>query len=730
MTHNGGTVGVNLWFTSLSSDYPFMNLLKSSAGTNPIDNVTPIDPSKHDSNGYMHTVYGSGRYTLIVIPKISERPGNYVVKWDGAGSIYSPWTTTVSGSLTTAGATGRAVLELGINAQNGIVSLGVSAVGTPGTDYPHNIRFCHVDDEAALDLDPYAFGTKYLQVLADAKINTIRFMDSMTTNFSTWRNWAERRPIDYMHYDGSYYASSLYAGITTNSGDNYTVAKSGFTLTDGVQVIVKFNYTALGDDITINVESTGVIRISNAFGGLITPSYRPAIDRVAILTYSSLMNRYMMEGGNASSNSGVTCGWPIEMMVKLCNELNCHPWVCIPHLAFEPESTLATEIATYMQTNLNVGLIPKFEPSNEVWNNGFGQTQFAYLKQGARDATVFKGDWTTATSYSVGDGVFNIIYDGRYISFICKVAHTSSSTYNPGNSPLWVTATAYVAGDTVRWTIGDMQSYVCISDHTSSGSFITDMYVDGKWALAWEFQFSAHQWMGRAASILGKAVSAVYSDDRSKYSALTSFQMYGGVVGNVLGRLNSESYVDETGNAGDAAKFWVTHIAGALYVLPTDIDTATETAYIAEYPTATEARKKELIDAFASGESLGGNGQAWTNALPYIDNFSALAASLGIAPTLYEGGYEALVTGSADKQAFRKASKFSDTLNALTKKRIGYLVSKNYEFPCWYAFSTTETWGLIAPTIYNTETGSWKGISDYNNGIMGFISGKAFGLQF
>lgn len=64
-----------------------------------------------------------------------------------------------------------------------------------------------------------------------------------------------------------------------------------------------------------------------------------------------------------------------EMLIAMANELNSSPWFCIPHMATDD---FVTRLATLVKTNLNAGLVPCFEKSNETWNtgSGFDQTFF------------------------------------------------------------------------------------------------------------------------------------------------------------------------------------------------------------------------------------------------------------------------------------------------------------------------------------------------------------------
>ena len=75
-----------------------------------------------------------------------------------------------------------------------------------------------------------------------------------------------------------------------------------------------------------------------------------------------------------ASGSGEETGVPVEIMVQLANEVRADPWFTIPHLASDE---WIREFATYVRDNLDPGLVARFEYSNEVWNWGFEQAQWA-----------------------------------------------------------------------------------------------------------------------------------------------------------------------------------------------------------------------------------------------------------------------------------------------------------------------------------------------------------------
>lgn len=88
-------------------------------------------------------------------------------------------------------------------------------------------------------------------------------------------------------------------------------------------------------------------------------------------------------------------GVPIEIMVKLANTIQADPWFNMPHQATEE---YMQEFAKYVRDNLDPNLTVYVEHSNEVWNWGFDQTQYA--NQTGRERWATNGDPKTAPGNS------------------------------------------------------------------------------------------------------------------------------------------------------------------------------------------------------------------------------------------------------------------------------------------------------------------------------------------
>jgi hypothetical protein len=95
----------------------------------------------------------------------------------------------------------------------------------------------------------------------------------------------------------------------------------------------------------------------------------------------------------------------------------------------------------------------------------------------------WKGAWSTTTRYKIGDLVK---YGGT--TYVCNTGHTSAATASSGleldqskwdyfnqgieYTGTWVTATRYKVNDVVKYGGG---TFICITNHTASGSFVSDV---------------------------------------------------------------------------------------------------------------------------------------------------------------------------------------------------------------------------------------------------------------
>ncbi len=122
----------------------------------------------------------------------------------------------------------------------------------------------------------------------------------------------------------------------------------------------------------------------HAAGEIFNPAYLARISPVRALRFMDWMRtndsasqdwqaRPRLEDASWAGPAGV----PLEVMIALANESHADPWFTLPHLA-GPDYVEA--FATLVRDQLDPGLKPWFEYSNEVWNWQFQQAQWADLQ--------------------------------------------------------------------------------------------------------------------------------------------------------------------------------------------------------------------------------------------------------------------------------------------------------------------------------------------------------------
>jgi hypothetical protein len=553
---NGGKSQVGVNFLQFSNDFAMMNAVKGMNAWGYVDNTGNPNPDELSADGYplpgANAFSHGGVSGVFYVPLQSERPGNYACKWDGISTLYmgsnntvlptSTFTGSVAAGVLTAGAPSAAIQKgMQISTLGGVV--GNQITGSPGaagtyfvsglttaasqpmtitggsktgsgatgnryvfsttsysfivgfsaaTQTPSNLQCFHVDDEAELDAGE-VLGKKFRDVWAYmGNPGVIRYLDWQQGNNTNQTTWATRRPTTYVFYHGSELRPSMWGGVTTNVGNDYTAPLTPASwpgLVDKAQVIVRFNATATSDSATLTVDgNTKTIRDRYGDPTQTGNNTRPTVNRMAMLTYDQTLDVWIKNGGDtADGNVALNNGVPPEVMLQVATKLGAHPWFVQPYLSSDPITDYMPSLATMVRDTGPSWMIPRFEIVNELWNSAAG------------------------------------FYGTRYA---------------------WNKAFAY-----------------------------------------WGLSNSSHTWVGKTASLLGQAVSQVYSDDRSRYQVIVGVQTAGACndgpplcavngTSNSDQRLLSANWIasgpNQTGysraaGVGEAFR-WVTHVAPANYV--------------------------------------------------------------------------------------------------------------------------------------------------------------------
>ncbi|WP_456737739.1 MULTISPECIES: hypothetical protein [unclassified Bradyrhizobium] len=608
-------------------------MLKTAQNWGFIDNSGWPEPSTLDADGYPISISNKGVYTVFFVPSQAARPGNYVITWNGNGTIYLGMSNTaVSGSKTSTSGAGRYVFS---TTETRFV-VGISAIGIP---HISNLQVFHAADEAALNAGQ-VFGAKFKQRLIEGKFGVIRFLNWQLGNTTNVTTWATRKPISYVFYAATEFRPSLYAGATTNVGSAYAVQLAGFKLSDKATVTVKFNASCNGP-CSLNVNGTGFFPILSQYSGALSTSTFPigaSWQSLATLIYDATLNAWIKQGGDAAmSSAGLRNGCPPELMVRLCAEVGAHPYFVTPSLAIDPATDYMSSLAAYCRNNAPSWMIPRFEGPNELWNNaaGFCQTGYANAK-----------------------------------------------------------AAAY----------------------------------------GWGADF--HNWYGKAVSVLGQIVSQVYNGDRKRYQVICGVQTALGASSSGTkssdARLESSKYLAQTAPAQPPytktpAKNWVTHVACAQYIAPSEMNSAQEAIDAAAFVAAslTPEVQASIASAYAATTNSGNGTFTLSGVAQMYANWKSWAQAHGISKMCgYEGGYSPDYGGSAAVVALRSASKAALVLTTITAQNYANFVGltdANFivEFPSCFQLSgrapSTSVWAVLEDVYQSPNPPQWTALVAFNN---------------
>lgn len=393
---NGKKVQMGLNYMGLSGGYEFKNLWLTGAGWG------AIDPANYnfDANGYPTKIVVAALGNKFYIPTQAQRSGRYVLMWDGEGSMADPGGTFVTGSLSSGPGSVNHRYEFTPANSTVFLVTGPSAVGSP-TSYITNIRCFHWQDETAVLADPWAFGDLFLAALKN--FGVVRMMNwfggNGLPNFDV-PLWEYRKPKTYAFFGGPEVRMSIYAGGTSNSGDNYTLLAaytdplygSGGTPQDKQTIMVKWSSTAVGNNPTLAINGGAAYPVLRADGSPHTGGSnngRPHNGLVSGLTFHAMLGGWVNNSLGAGANY-LDNGAPPEILLKLVHEVGGHPYFVCPTSAFIPSSAgIGTDyypaLAAFCLANADSWMVPRFEGPNELWNSITNSSGFAAAWMVARN---------------------------------------------------------------------------------------------------------------------------------------------------------------------------------------------------------------------------------------------------------------------------------------------------------------------------------------------------------
>lgn len=271
----------------------------------------------------------------------------------------------------------------------------------------------------------------------------------------------------------------------------------------------------------------------------------------------------------------------------------------------------------------------------------------------------------------------------------------------------------------------------------NAGGFYSTAYAKAKSA-AYGWGPDVHNWYGKAMSVLGQGVSAVYAGDRTKYQVVCGVQTATGAsaegTASSNSRLASTKYLAQSAPPQEpytksAAASWVTHICCAQYFSPSDYGTAQEASAAASFVAAAvdnPALQISLAMSYANTVSSGNGSYTLGKCAVFYANWKAWALAFGIKKMCgYEGGYSPDYTGGGKSSVdlLRAASKSSPSLSGFTTTNYNNFVGLSdngftAEFPSCFQFTgrapTNNAWSLLED-LYASNPPQWNAIVIFNH---------------
>lgn len=130
-------------------------------------------------------------------------------------------------------------------------------------------------------------------------------------------------------------------------------------------------------------------------GAMFNPDYIDAIADARGIRFLSWMEANNtvgrdLEDASALADQSWRKGAPVEVLVRLANEIGADPWFNIP---IEASEAYVRAFATYVRDHLDPRLVASVELSNETWNTRFAQAQ--------RLIRLTREDWGTVRGHRV-----------------------------------------------------------------------------------------------------------------------------------------------------------------------------------------------------------------------------------------------------------------------------------------------------------------------------------------
>jgi hypothetical protein len=614
--HNGGRTQTNLNYSNLG-DHCLINRLAEGQVMQGVTSLTSaFDPNDYnfDANGYPRAIVDGGIRILFTCETAYDRPGGVMkLDWLGAGTVkvftgtpIAASGTITSGAVTSTTAGGWITFT---PPANGRPEVGITGIGS-ASDYPNRLRAYFVDDDFGTDETDinagYITSSPFRRQFAAAKFGRLRFLnwgglsDLISCPETTW---ALRRPKDYIFQTGAMPLAGLWAGSTTNSGDDYSITPPGtYQFGGGAPThrqvaLVKWSATAAGNVPTLAWAGGAAKLVRSArnvtvdLTGLNTG--RPSNGNVHCLTFDAFLDCWINHG-SLNGNMYYNAACSPELMIDIAAELGAHLDYPIPWLAAEEGWTagLAAACAAHPVAAKNGGwMVPLFEGPNEMWNNSVGySSKFAIAR-----ASLFNGcTWSNGA----------ITVPGPYS--VTAVSDVTVGSNVNGQARLVIGAHAFEVGASVSIVGNGSSGLTGAGFNTSPQACIVKAADATSITLAWgpsggtyagsgltvtaigiSNSSDTNPYYGYLMNIIGQEAATAFGVAMADVKTQTWYRCGCGVQTSVTPTNQNErmfnSYgVLQSGDSNQAPHNWITSLRPANYWGLGYIGTATETSLIAQ----------------------------------------------------------------------------------------------------------------------------------------------------
>lgn len=361
------------------------------------DVLHPSDAGKIDDNGYLisspagnvsvtfptaGTMWSSTTYKLRWDAGVQFSSLSFNIAMSSCVAVNATFTGCTGGTaaITTTGGAGSVTFTTATNQ--------FSMFFTSGGTYSHSsgaLSLYRLSDEADF-LAGEIFTPEFKAVLRGLNPKTIRPMGWVqrgAAGFNGETNWNYRIKPTNFTWGGTRIPPGAWGG-TIGGTDTYTGSAAPDTpvsWTDGETYIAVWTFANTSTTPSLDIAGRGAKTIIAKDANALSAG-SIAAGTIGTVVYDGILDKLIYAPG------GIQASAPIEAQVQLANRINVNLWPIIPPLAGD---NYVTSWGTALCSGLNVNLYPYPEYTNELWNPGFPQTNWA-LQRGLAFGWVLSGN--------------------------------------------------------------------------------------------------------------------------------------------------------------------------------------------------------------------------------------------------------------------------------------------------------------------------------------------------